>query len=128
MNMRKRLTELIQEKVHLCKNCVCVECDDYNGDRDYCLSNMIADHIIANGGILTPCKFLQKCFVIPTVENRLTEITEMKCIGFSLSHDSYNANLITEKNKLFQPSFGEFGKTVFLSMEAAKTAMGGIKR
>ena len=52
----------------------------------------------------------------------------MKCIGFSLSHDLYNANLITEKNKLFQPSFGEFGKTVFLSMEAAKTATGGMKR
>lgn len=27
-----------------------------------------------------PCKFLQKCFVIPTIENRLNEITEMKCI------------------------------------------------
>lgn len=60
MNMRKRLTELIQEKVHLCKNCVCVECDDYNGDRYYCLSNMIADHVIANGGILTPCNFFCK--------------------------------------------------------------------
>lgn len=70
-----------------------------------------------------PCKFLQKCFVIPTIENNLSDITEMKCIGFSLSHDSYNANLITDKNKLYQPCFGAFGKTVFLTREEAEKAL-----
>ena len=82
-----------------------------------------ADHLIANGVIVLPCKFLQKCFAIPTIENNLSDITEMKCIGFSLSHDSYNANLITDKNKLYQPCFGAFGKTVFLTREEVEKAL-----
>ena len=83
----------------------------------------LADYLLANGVIVPPCKFLQKVFVIPTIENNLSDITEMKCIGFSLSHDSYNANLITDKNKLYQPCFGGFGKTVFLTREEAEQAL-----
>lgn len=83
-------------------------------------SSLLADYLIANNVIPLPCKFLQKCFVIPTIENNLSDITEMKCIGFSLSYDSYNANLITDKNKLYQPCFGAFGKTVFLTKEEAE--------
>ena len=86
-------------------------------------SSILADYLLANGVILPPCKFLQKCFVIPTIENNLSDITETKCIGFSLSHDSYNANLITDKNKLYQPCFGAFGKTVFLTREEAEKAL-----
>ena len=70
-----------------------------------------------------PCEFMQKCFVIPTIENRLNEITEMKCIGFAISNDSFNSNLITDKNKLYQPCFGAFGKTVFLTREEAEKAL-----
>lgn len=93
-------------------------------DSDYSLDSVrLADYLLANGVILLPCKFLQKCFVIPTIENNLSDITEMKCIGFSLSHDSYNANLITDKNKLYQPCFGGFGKTVFLTREEAVKAL-----
>lgn len=87
-------------------------------------TEFLADRLIQNGVIVLPCRYLQKCFVIPTVENGLTDISEMKCIGFSLSHDSYNANLITDKNKLYQPCFGDFGKTVFLTRgEAEKVSV-----
>lgn len=86
-------------------------------------TEFLADYLLANGVIVLPCKFLQKCFAIPTIENNLSDITEMKCIGFSLSHDSYNANLITDKNKLYQPCFGAFGKTVFLTREEAEKAL-----
>lgn len=86
-------------------------------------TEFLADYLLANGVIVMPCKFLQKCFVIPTIENNLSDITEMKCIGFSLSHDSYNANLITDKNKLYQPCFGAFGNTVFLTREEAEKAL-----
>lgn len=86
-------------------------------------TEFLTDYLIANGVICPPCKFLQKCFVIPTIENNLSDITEMKCIGFSLSHDSYNVNLITDKNKLYQPCFGEFGETVFLTREETEQAL-----
>jgi hypothetical protein len=80
----------------------------------------IADHLLANGVIVSPCKFQQKVYVLPTKENSLDDITEMKCIGFILSCDCYGVNLITDKNKLYQPSFDYFGKTVFLTKEEAE--------
>ena len=83
----------------------------------------LADYLIEHGVIVPPCKFLSKCYVLPTRNNNLSDITETKCLGFILSQDSYNANLVTEKNKLYQPCFGAFGKTVFLTREEAEKAL-----
>ena len=47
----------------------------------------------------------------------------MQCLGFAMSHDSANVNLKNNKNKLYQPCFGDFGKTVFLSREDAEQAL-----
>ena len=83
----------------------------------------LADYILEHGVIVPPCKFLSKCYVLPTRNNNLSDITETKCLGFILSQDGYNANLVTEKNKLYQPCFGAFGKTVFLTREEAERAL-----
>ena len=83
----------------------------------------LADYLFEHGVIVPPCKFLSKCYVLPTIDNNLTDITETKCLGFILSQDSHNANLVTEKNKLYQPCFGAFGKTVFLTREEAERAL-----
>ena len=83
----------------------------------------LADYLLEHGVTVPPCKFLSKCYVLPTIDNNLTDITEMKCLGFILSQDSYNANLVTEKNKIYQPCFGAFGKTVFLTREEAEKAL-----
>ena len=117
MTDRDRLVELITQKQNWGQT---YEKSIYTRNVS---NSELADYLIANGVIVPPCKFLQKCFVIPTIENNLSNITEMKCIGFSLSHDSYNANLITDKNKLYQPCFGAFGKTVFLTREEAEKAL-----
>ena len=86
-------------------------------------AEFISDYLLENGVIVPPCKFLQRVYVIPTIENRLSDVTEMKCIGFTLSHDAYCVNLMNEKNKLYQPAFGRFGKTVFLTREEAERAL-----
>ena len=107
-----------------CKDCLHEEaCNIFAGDlgedgaeKCVCFKNR-------NRFVELPCKFLQKCFVIPTSENKLFDITEMECNGFALSNGSFNANLITEKNKLYQPGFGAFGKTVFLTREEAERAL-----
>ena len=83
----------------------------------------LADYLLEHGVIVPPCKFLSKCYVLPTRNNNLSDITETKCLGFILSQDSYNANLVTEKNKLYQPCFGAFGKTVFPTREEAEQAL-----
>ena len=86
-------------------------------------TDYLADYLLEHGVIVPPCKFLSKCYVLPTRNNNLSDITETKCLGFILSQDSYNANLVTEKNKLYQPCFGAFGKTVFLTREEAERAL-----
>ena len=55
-------------------------------------TDYLADYLLEHGVIVLPCKLLSKCVVLPTTDNNLPDITEMKCLGFSLSADSYNAN------------------------------------
>ena len=105
---RERLVELIKNAVGGCAKH---------------WAEIIADHLLANGVIVPPCKFHQKVYVLPTKENSLDDITEMKCIGFILSCDCYGVNLITAKNKLYQPSFDYFGKTVFFAREEAEAKL-----
>lgn len=108
--MRKKFIELIIEAK---------KTDPETGS----FTEYLTDYFLANGGIILPCKFQQKVYVLPTIANGLDRITEMKCIGFIMSCDNYNANLVTDKNKLYQPCFGDFGKTVFLTKEEAEQAL-----
>lgn len=104
-----------------CKDCLHV---DVCKNRDIFGDMAICEHFKDRTRFVElPCKFLHNCFVLPTINNNFSDIAEMKCIGFSLSHDSYNANLITDKNKLYQPRFEAFGKTVFLTREEAERAL-----
>ena len=123
--MRDRLVEMLQKRSCFYNKCKgnCCKCD-YVPIADVDFDNL-ADYLLANGVIVPPCKFLQRVYVIPTIENRLSDVTEMKCIGFTLSHDAYCVNLMNEKNKLYQPAFGRFGKTVFLTREEAERALKG---
>lgn len=98
--------------------------DSFVDNEQYEIEDIV-DYLLANGVIVPPCKFLQRVYVIPTIENGLSDFTEMKCIGFTLSHDAYCANLMNEKNKLYQPAFGRFGKTVFLTKEEAEAKLKG---
>lgn len=112
--MRDRLVELIRQGQ-----------TNYFRDNRMTMCESIADILLANDVVALPCKFLQRVYVIPTIENRLSDVTEMKCIGFTLSHDAYCVNLMNEKNKLYQPAFGMFGKTVFLTREEVERALKG---
>lgn len=116
MTGRERLIELLSESEPIHER----DMDDEWMDGEI---EDIADYLLEHGVIVPPCKFFSKCYVLPTIDNNLPDITEMKCLGFILSHDSYNANLVTEKNKLYQPCFGAFGKTVFLTREEAEKAL-----
>lgn len=92
---------------------------------DKCMggAEYLADYLLANGVVVLPCKVGDTVFVIPTKENGLSEIAEMCCIGFSLGDPNDTVNLLNDKNKLYQPSFDKFGKTVFLTKEEAEAAL-----
>lgn len=73
-----------------------------------------------------PCKILSEYYIVPTINNKLKDITKMKCIGFNLSHTSYVVNLINDKNKLYQPNFDEFKQIAFSTYEDAEKALRNV--
>ena len=109
--MRDRLIELIESARYWGSN----------------TSEEIADRLLADGVLVPPIAIGGIAYVIPTAQNRLEEITEMRCIGYIIGESGMNANLLDGKNKLFQPSFDSFGKTVFLTREEAEQTLAQIK-
>ena len=109
--MRDRLIELIESARYWGSN----------------TSEEIADRLLANGVIVPPICVGGIAYVVPTAQNRLEEITEMRCIGYIIGESGMNANLLDGKNKLFQPSFDSFEKTVFLTLEEAEKVLANWK-
>lgn len=119
--MREKLIELISR--YDFDSTQCNLCNRADEECLKCGSECLADYLLQNGVVVLPCKVGDTVFVIPTKENCLLEIAEMRCIGFSLGEPNNTANLANDKNKLYQPSFDEFGKTVFISKEEAEKAL-----
>lgn len=110
--MRDRLIEILDafgEDISFCDIC-----ERSLEDCEACKNEQLANYLLENGVIRLPCIFLQKVYVLPTIENNLSDITEMKCLGFSLSHDSYNVNLITDKKNYISLVLVNLVKLYFL--------------
>jgi hypothetical protein len=121
--MRERLIHLLRE-CNTCVNDNCADCKDcFLDGEELCDIHVTADHLLAGGVIAPPCEIEQEVFVMDTIENGLDKPTKMKCIGFAISHDSCVVNLKTDKNKLYQPGFGRFGKSVFHTEQELQQAI-----
>ena len=122
MSERERLIELLKQNCH-CKDEDCSNCNS-NG---ICFTHRESDYLLKNGVIVPPCRLHTHIFVIPTVENSLTEITEMVVLGFSISEPYNTANCFRVRgtSALFSPAFEQFGESVFLTKEQAEKALKG---
>jgi hypothetical protein len=110
--MRERLIKLLEEA------------DEYPAYQSY---EGFADYLLNNGVVVLPCPIDTHIYVVPTQENGLTEITEMVVRGFAIGRPRNVANCFRTRgtSALFQPSFEQFGKTVFLTREEAEKALKG---
>lgn len=121
--MREKLIKLLREADEICDSQnKCESCVGYGKGND-CERCLEADYLLKNGVVVLPCGIDDPVFVIPTKENSRKEITPMACLGFVIGEPCNVANCFDEKNKLYQPSFDAFGKTVFLTHEEAETAL-----
>lgn len=89
-------------------------------------AELCPDFIDKSFVFIMPCKILSEYYIVPTINNKLKDITKMKCIGFNLSHTSYVVNLINDKNKLYQPNFDEFKQIAFSTYEDAEKALRNV--
>lgn len=110
--MRERLIQLLEEAEEL------PICQNYEG---------FADYLLDNGVVVLPCPIDTHIYVIPKKRNGLAEITKMVVRGFSVGKPYNVANCFRVRgtSALFQPSFEQFGKTVFLTREDAEKALKG---
>ena len=99
-------------------------------DKNYMFAEDIADHLLANGVIVPPCKVGDMVYkVVP--DKRVKKPYECKVVGFWYSEDENcnNAHLVRYVNDAFDCSFSvpftTFGKTVFLTKEEAEQALKG---
>lgn len=116
--MRDRLIELLEATL-----------EDWECDVSDKTILEIAEHLLANGVIVPPCEVGEHIYVIPSKENALKEITEMVARGFAIGEPFNVANCFRVRgtSALFQPSFEQFGKTVFLTKEEAEKALKGLQ-
>ena len=82
---------------------------------DYLYSEQIADHLLANGVIVPPCKVGDKIYIITSVSQ---EIVESIVIGIWLADGVFS--LLTIHGTVIADNIG---KTIFLTKEEAEAEL-----
>ncbi len=125
--MRDRLIELIAQIER--------EYAEYHSDCEEAgvtimtsFEDMLADHLLAEGVIVPPCKVGDTVYKVVN-DKRVKKPYECKVVGFWYSADERcnNVHLVRYVNDIFDSSFSipfaDFGKTVFLTREEAEKAL-----
>ena len=121
MTDRDRLIELITQANQVCSNKYCEECE-YNEEHTMCDTYNIADHLLANGVIVPPCKVGDKIyFVVEYDEKYFLDEGEVGSVykdnGGVWVSARYDSGLHYHHKE------SDFGKTVFLTKEEAEQAL-----
>ena len=115
--MRDKLIELMKRGVY--RNiAVCVDDWETEVEIDY---NKVADHLLANGVIVPPCKVGDIVYEVSS--NFPTGIRESKVIGLSIAQDG----TFGVRTDYSYPITRDIGNMVFLSREDAEKALRGEK-
>lgn len=118
--MRDRLIELIGSKVCEDYSPTCDEWQPHSCEKCFansCRIGELADHLIANGVIVSPCKVGDRVWYIPLNE-KLTETTVEKIV---LKNGGLYLKLSC--NSFYETSCRSIGKTVFFTAKEAENAL-----
>lgn len=104
----------------------CDICDRPTDDCEACKNEQLANHLLANGVIVPPCKVGQMVYKVSFVHKN---VTTLKVEGFicNLAWKAHCTHLIpswigNQKEHIYI-SFSSFGKTVFLTNAEAEKAL-----
>lgn len=104
-DMRDRLVELLKEA-------------SYYLDEQDVVCNRVADHLIANGVIVPPCKMGDKIYMLVTRQTTRFDFTNGKMKKVISKHTFVKETRLTKLN-LFS-AIENFGKTIFLTKDQAE--------
>ena len=112
MTDRDRLKELIKDS------------SQYLCEQDN-LVKQIADHLLANGVIVPPCKVGDKIYMLVTRHTVCFEYPNGKMQKVKNQHTFIKETYLTKQN--FFKVLDDFGKTVFLTKEQAEEKLKELK-
>ena len=127
-DMRDRLVELLSIIPCNAESCSAVcdgRCQEFD-DLDRCQIGQLADHLIANGVIIPPCKVGQTvyCIVFQPVSCKLSVeigfVREFRITKETLCVNIVDCEHIRYANLNINVPYDEFGKTVFLTKDQAE--------
>lgn len=125
--MRDRLIELLKQKI--CPG-PCFKCEYYDAElkrpREYCAAESRADHLLANGVIVPPCKVGDKVYMIDDYDCE-PYVLDVKIDHIKIDKISVWVGLrypLGIKHTPLVP-VDDIGKTVFLTREEAEQALKG---
>lgn len=124
--MRDRLIELIAEGRELCDQIPCEGCTRSCKGLNDCIAKVQADHLLATGVIVPPCKVGDTVYMV-TPGGKLHEkkvFAVTTTVGLSLYDEiRTSAIILCEGALIFKDS--DIGKNVFLTREEAEQALKG---
>jgi hypothetical protein len=132
--MRDRLVELISKAREQCTSTSCFQCEyqDKEMPKD-CVPRLIADHLIANGVIVSPCTVGDTVWYLNryhSISMRKDAVYEAKVVRVYVEKENTLCLSIQIKNEWGTtefPHITEIGKTVFFTKEEAEQALKGGK-
>lgn len=126
--MRDRLIELIKEADKKCNDTKqCENCIGF-GKGNECVNYLIADHLLASGVIVPPCKVGDTVYM-PAIWYK--QVNSYIVVEINLGAGNNNAVVLDEYvggfvlHRSQAVYFNQFGKTVFLTKEEAEKTLKG---
>ena len=116
--MRDRLIELLEQIAGMTDDNSCKDCND---DCVRCAYETVADHLLANGVIVPPCKVGDTVWSF-LEDNRLLEC-EVKQFYIDKKEKGMTYEPKAFRGKMYGANIRAFGKTVFLTKEEAEQAL-----
>ena len=136
--MREKLIELIAEGRELCEQIQCEGCTRSCKGLNDCIAKVQADHLLANGVIVPPCKVGDTVWIRWGIHESTKKIYPVKVYALRYDTKKNNMRLCVEANFEITDYGGRFnhhyigtfpwdsvGKTVFLTREEAEQALKG---
>lgn len=111
--MRDRLIELIGES------------SIWNLKQQPLLVEQIADHLLANGVIVPPCKVWDTVYAVSNYYGGEWRVYECRVDNFSVYEKNTFMSISNREGYNFGANICEIGKTVFLTREEAEQALKG---
>ena len=127
--MRDRLVKMLAEGRELCEKIQCEGCRRSCKGLNDCIANVQAEHLLANGVIVPPCKVGDTVYYLNFYNHMLLyrdRFYEAEVARIVVTKHGVSIVIrIRGEHTTYEIPYAEFGKNVFITSEEAEQALKG---